>query len=103
MDDRDRVRVEPMQNGFTRIVAHYGFMEAPDVIAMLARDDTPTPAIEQTTFFLGSEIVLPEGHGGMARWRARLFWYLSRNAARPTAFFNIPPHRVVELGSQITV
>ena len=103
VDDRDRVQVEPVKNGFTRIVARYGFMESPDVVALLAREDTPSPNIDQTTFFLGNEVVLAEGLGGMARWRTHLFAFLARNAARPTAFFNIPKERVVEIGSQISM
>ena len=91
----------PCENGFTRIVARYGFMESPDVVALLAREDTPTPPIEHTTFFLGNEIVLPEGRAGMFRWRTRLFAFLARNAVRPTTFFNIPTQRVMEVGSQI--
>ncbi len=103
VDDRDRVRVEELSRGFTRLVARFGFMESPDVIALLARPDTPSPVIEYTTFFLGNEIVLPEGHGGMARWRTHLFSFLARNAVRPTTFFNLPAHRVVEIGSQISI
>jgi KUP system potassium uptake protein len=37
----------------------------------------------------------------MARWRKRLFAFLNRNAQSATAFFGIPPNRVVELGAQI--
>jgi len=103
VDERDRVRVEELKDGFTRLVARYGFMENPDVIALLEREDTPSPPIEYTTFFLGNEVVLPEGHGGMARWRTHLFSFLARNAVRPTTFFNIPPRRVVEIGSQISL
>jgi KUP system potassium uptake protein len=36
----------------------------------------------------------------MARWR-HLFAFLARNNARATAFFNIPPNRVLELGAQV--
>jgi KUP system potassium uptake protein len=37
----------------------------------------------------------------MARWRKRLFIVMSRNAQSATAFFGLPPNRVVELGAQI--
>jgi KUP system potassium uptake protein len=37
----------------------------------------------------------------MAIWRERLFALMSRNAQRATAFYRIPPNRVVELGTQI--
>ncbi|MGE5180955.1 MAG: potassium transporter Kup, partial [Acidobacteriota bacterium] len=99
--DEERVKVEHLDNGFTRVVAHYGFMENPDVVELLKRDDTPSPPLEYTTFFLGNESVLPEGHSRMSRWRMRLFAFLSRNALRPTTFFNIPTQRVMEIGSQV--
>jgi len=37
----------------------------------------------------------------MARWRKRLFVFMTRNAQSATAFFGLPPNRVVELGAQI--
>ena len=53
----------------------------------------------------------PAGGGGapaamtglirMARWRKRLFIVMTRNAQSATAFFSLPPNRVVELGAQI--
>ena len=37
--------------------------EAPDVVALLARDDTPSPLLQQTTFFLGTEVVPVQAPG----------------------------------------
>ena len=37
----------------------------------------------------------------MARWRKKLFIIMTRNAQSATAFFGLPPNRVVELGAQI--
>jgi KUP system potassium uptake protein len=37
----------------------------------------------------------------MARWRKKLFIFMARNAQSATAFFGLPPNRVVELGAQI--
>jgi KUP system potassium uptake protein len=39
----------------------------------------------------------------MPRWQERLFIALSRNAADPAAFYRLPPGRVVEMGSQVSV
>ena len=36
-------------------------------------------------------------------WRERLFVLMSRNAVRATAFFKLPPDRVVELGVQVEI
>ena len=46
----------------------------------------------------GDATLLPSD---MPRWMAGLFGVLHRNASDPTAFFCIPPNRVIELGSQI--
>jgi KUP system potassium uptake protein len=105
VEESQRVTVENINNGFVRIVARYGFMESPDVLALLERDDTPTPPIEYTTFFLGNEVVLAEGGyvHGMSGWRTRLFSFLARNAVRPTTFYNIPTRRIMEIGAQISL
>jgi len=39
----------------------------------------------------------------MALWRERLFVGMYRNAGSVAAYFNLPPNRVVELGSQIVL
>ena len=56
-----------------------------------------------TDTYLGRETLLTTGAAKFARWRKVLFSFLSRNSRPPTAFFNLPPNRVVELGLQIEV
>jgi len=86
--------------------------------------DTATFRTADTSFYLGREtlLVMPkpkkksgapvprgasssgEGVGGlpgMPRWRKKLFALMARNAQSATAFFQLPPNRVVELGAQI--
>jgi KUP system potassium uptake protein len=53
------------------------------------------------TFFLGRETIIVAKRQGMAVWRERLFVLMARNAVRATAFFRLPPERVVELGVQV--
>ena len=57
----------------------------------------------KTTFFLSRESIIPRLNGGMPAWRSRLFAAMSRNAQPATAFFQLPPNRVVELGMQVEV
>jgi KUP system potassium uptake protein len=54
-----------------------------------------------TSYFLGREQLLPNGPSRMPTWRKKLFILMMRNARSATAFFGIPPGRVVELGTQI--
>jgi KUP system potassium uptake protein len=103
VEDSERLEVMPLGHNFHRVTLHYGFMEEPDVPAALASAaDTGFPfSIDETTFFVGLETLLSTRREGMPRWRERLFALMSRNAARATSFFRIPPERVVELGMQI--
>ena len=98
-----RAKVEELGQGFYRVTARYGFMETPNVPLVLqasARLGLNTePA--RTSYFLGRETLLPTGKANMARWRKTLFAFISRNARPATAYFGLPPNRVVELGMQI--
>ncbi|HEU5069294.1 MAG TPA: potassium transporter Kup [Verrucomicrobiae bacterium] len=98
-----RVKVEPLADGFWRIVVRVGFMEKPNVPGILAACASQGLPInmEDTTFFLSRESILATAKPGMAIWRERLFAFLARNAQPATAFFSLPANRVVELGMQI--
>ena len=93
--------IEELQDGFKRVIARYGFMDQPDIPALLKEEHIPGTSIDHTTFFLGRETVLPAVGGGMARWRQHVFAFMSRNSQRAATFFNVPPDRVMEIGSQI--
>ncbi len=100
----ERLEVEDMGDGFFRMVIHYGFMEDPHVPRELmhAKNYGIEYRVLQTSFFLGRERILAsKRHKGMALWRERVFAFLSRNSESATAFFRIPPHRVVEIGMQV--
>jgi KUP system potassium uptake protein len=59
--------------------------------------------IMATSFFLGRRSVVPSAQSGMPLWQDKVFIFLMKNAANPTDFYKIPPGRVVELGTQVTV
>ncbi len=99
----ERVRVEPAGEGIFRVVARYGFMEDPNILAVLteAEHEGLRFKLGSTTFYLGRETLITTKKPGMARWRKVLFTIMSRNATSATAYFRIPPNRVVELGAHI--
>jgi KUP system potassium uptake protein len=106
VEPEERVMFEVLTNGFSRLKIYYGYMEDPDIPMILAELNQPgfrfKPA--ETTYFLGRETVIStEKKSGMSRWRERLFGFMSKNARSATAYFRIPPNRVVELGEQIEI
>lgn len=103
ISSRERYRMETMDEGFKRIIARYGFMEQPDVPQLLTQCGLLGAGFEGFTFFLGRETMIATSRPGMARWRLHLFTFLARNAQPATKFFNIPPDRVMEIGTQIAL
>ncbi len=99
----DRVVVEPLDKGFYRLTARYGFVQSPDAQDVLdcAKEDKLDLDLMKTTFFLGRETLIPGSHAGMSLWRKKLFAVMARNSQRFTDFFQIPINRVVELGMQV--
>jgi KUP system potassium uptake protein len=102
-DPAKSLEVRDLGHGFFRVIAKVGFMQSTDVPKLLARCDKHGLIAEPmtTTYYLGRQTLLTTGETKLARWRKMLFSFLSRNARPPTAFFNLPPNRVVELGVQI--
>jgi KUP system potassium uptake protein len=99
-----QLTMNPMGQGFFRIVANYGFMQSPNIPEILsvaaARGGVAIPPME-TSYYLGRERLVLTGRAKMMKWRKSLFALMSRNARSATEFFQIPPNRVVELGAQI--
>jgi KUP system potassium uptake protein len=113
--EEERLEVTELGEGFWLVVAQYGFMETPDVPAVLEqmRVHGRTQSMMETTFYLGRETLIaskgrPKTGSAtdllsrrMPYWRKKLFIVMTNNAKSATTFFGLPPNRVVELGAQI--
>jgi KUP system potassium uptake protein len=103
VDAAERAMVTDLGHGLWHVTLRYGFLEdanVPEALADLGHPELPFKRME-TTYFLGRETLIATKHPGMALWRERLFSLMSRNARPATAFFRLPPNRVVELGAQV--
>jgi len=101
----ERLEIRPLGSGFHRLIAHFGFMEDPDIPALLEKVserglDLRPP---RTTFVLSRNLVAPAPRSSLARWRRQLFIVLARNAVTAEEFFRLPSNRVVELGMKVEV
>ncbi len=99
----EHVQVESLGQGVFNVRIKYGFMQDPNVPKALevAKQAGLPMEDDDVTFFLGRETIIVTRQAGMATWRERLFVLIARNAVRATAFFRLPPERVVELGVQV--
>jgi len=103
--ETERLEVQALPNDFHRIIIHYGFKDDPDLpkaLALCEQFGLPIDAM-QTSFFLGRETLIPRPQSEMPLWREKIFIAMFRNAGSAASFFNIPPNRVVEMGTQVVL
>jgi KUP system potassium uptake protein len=115
--ETERIALQSLGQGFYTLVAAYGFMESPDVPAVLAKLEPLGLEVRvmETTFYLGRETLIPTRASRakrvalaakglwMSMWRKRVFVLMTNNARSATAFFQLPANRVVELGAQVQI
>jgi KUP system potassium uptake protein len=103
--DAERLQVRPVGHNIFRVLVRYGFMEDPDIPAVLQRlPEFGVPfSPADTTYFLGRETLIPSRRRALVLWRYKLFAWMLRNATSASFYFRLPPNRVVELGAQIEV
>jgi KUP system potassium uptake protein len=113
----ERIDLDDLGAGVYTVVGSYGFMESPnvpDILQALGSFGLHAKASE-TTFYLGRETLIPTKASRakrvalsarglwMAMWRKRIFMVMTNNSRPATAFFGLPPNRVVELGAQVQI
>jgi KUP system potassium uptake protein len=102
--DERLAEVTELGHGFYRVVARYGFMQHPEVPpvigAALKRLGIDVPP-KDVTYYLGRESLVAQRGGKMGPVLEGFFRTLSRNALPATAYFNLPPEQVVEIGLHI--
>jgi KUP system potassium uptake protein len=100
--ESERMTLEPLGKGFTEMTLRFGFAEPPAVPAALeAHRAEFSIDIAETSFFLGRETPVPTTRPDMSVWREKLYAFMTRNAVSASDYFQIPPKRVVELGTQV--
>jgi KUP system potassium uptake protein len=82
-----------------------GFMETPDIPKTMTQLESfgVHVDLDDLSFFLGRESLVFSGKSRMSLPRKIFFKLLSNNAVPASAFFRLPPGRVVELGIQIEI
>lgn len=104
--DIERIRVEKLDERFYRIFMYYGFKDQPNIPKALqqALDHAGLEYdLMQISFFISRDRLVHTIGDGMAPWREKLFISMQRNTGSASDFYQIPPNRVVEMGSQIEI
>ena len=95
-----------MAPDFWRASADYGFMERPDVPALLksAQSRGCRLDLDDVTYFLGHETVVARAdRRGLPRWLEAFYAFMQRNSTHLTDYVQLPPDAVVEIGRQVAI
>ncbi|MFT3990318.1 MAG: potassium transporter Kup [Luteolibacter sp.] len=105
-DAHEAAEHEDVGEGLHRVTLKFGFAETPDVPEALKQRLPEEIRFQpgKATYFLGRENYgVGKNAGALERLRLAVFAAMARNASPATAYFKLPPGRVVELGAQITL
>jgi KUP system potassium uptake protein len=93
-------------DGISHLTGRYGFQDRIDVPALMrlaaeSGEVERLPDLSNPSYFVSKIQIVPTNRPGMSRWRKRLFFAISRNAANPVEVFHLPDNRTVVMGSHI--
>lgn len=101
----ERITIEPVGDGFIRVIARYGFMQTPSIPRIFAACERKGLNVDVATasYFLSRRSLKPKRKSKMPHWQQILFIRLAHTAQDATGYFKIPTDRVVEIGAQVAV
>ncbi|HEX2862875.1 MAG TPA: KUP/HAK/KT family potassium transporter, partial [Lacunisphaera sp.] len=103
--EAERMDVREIGRGFGvwRVVAHYGYMESPDVTQLMekVRDAGVPVKLNEATYYFNREMVITDGDTTMWHWQKRLYSFLSRNARPVRDYYHLPAMQIIEVGLPI--
>jgi KUP system potassium uptake protein len=102
----ERLATIEVAPNFWRVTARYGFMERPDIPALLrqAREQGCSLDPDDVTYYVARETIIHRAGGkGLAKWEETLFAAMERNAVHVSDFFSLPRDSVVEIGRQVAI
>jgi KUP system potassium uptake protein len=106
VEDDARLTWQDLGLGFLRVVAKYGFMESPNVPALLRQaskacgEELYDPM--RTSFYMGrATLTMPSGRRLLRHALLNVFMWQRRNELDATAHFGLPANRVVEMGARL--
>src|SRR4030088_3330155 len=100
---KDRVRAEQFDDGFWHITVHFGFVEIPDLPAVLTLSKKDgVPVLDQASYFIERDDLISCKHRNpLSRWWVALFSFMARNSAHAIDRFKIPSSALIEIGRRI--
>jgi KUP system potassium uptake protein len=102
----DQLKITDLGHQCFQLDVFYGFKDEPDLpkILDLAGTTGMEFAMMETSFFIARQTLISRpDNEGMAPWREHMFIAMFRNARAAADYYQIPPNRVIELGTQVEI
>jgi KUP system potassium uptake protein len=97
--------LESLRDGIVHLQARFGYHDEQDLPDTLTRavglSDELHIDPDDAMYFLSRITLVGAAHGGMSRWRKRLFIALAHHAANPAGRFCLPDARTVIMGAHV--
>jgi KUP system potassium uptake protein len=104
--DSERLNVTEVQPNYWRATVQFGFMERPDIPAVLKQACLQKRSLHlgEVVYYVGRGTIVPREDGtGMAKWQEALFIAMERNSVHVSDFFRLPSDSVVLIGRQVAI
>lgn len=101
--EAERLEVREIGEGVWRALARYGYMESPDVSALIEqiRDRGVPLKPAEATYYFNREMIITGGEARMWEWQKHFYAFLSRNARQARDYYQLPPMQIIEVGLPI--
>jgi KUP system potassium uptake protein len=101
--ESERLSISEIGFGVWRVVARYGYMESPDVTAIMekVRESGVPVKLTEATYYFNREMIITGGEAQMWEWQKRFYALLSRNATTVRDYYRLPPMQIIEVGLPI--
>ena len=102
----ERLLVTELLPNYWRATARFGFMEKPDIPAVLKQACLQRQSLDlgEVVYYVGrGTIVLRDNARGLRKWQNALYIAMERNSIHVSDFFRLPNDSVVLIGRQVAI
>ncbi|HWW03661.1 KUP/HAK/KT family potassium transporter [Collimonas sp.] len=106
IDESERLTITEVQPNYWRAKARFGFMERPDIPAVLKKACLQNHSLDfdDAVYYVGHIEVVPREDGqGLAEWQGSTFALMERNSMHVSDYFRLPKDSVILIGRQIAI
>jgi KUP system potassium uptake protein len=104
--DSERLLVTEVQSNYWRATARFGFMEKPDIPAVLEQACAQNQSLKlgDVVYYVGhGTIVSRDDARGLQKWQNALYIAMERNSVHVSDFFRLPNDSIVLIGRQVVI